>query len=183
MSVKLKGFTLIELLVVVAIIGILAAVGVVAYSGYTKGAKIQTAKANLKTIASWLSAESSKVCTAMQGPSNNGMFFENGNFNTFVKCSDDGTALAYAASQHFHKNSIFKNPYTGENAIPNKAISSSFNITRNGLQTVSSSYVAKGEIMFFNLGGEEMSVVFSNVGDKNGSDKKEWIIIPAPSNF
>ena len=47
---KSRGFTLIELLVVVAIIGILAAVGVVAYNGYTKSAKTAVVKANEKTI-------------------------------------------------------------------------------------------------------------------------------------
>ena len=52
-----KGFTLIELLVVVAIIGILAAVGTVAYQGYTSGAKKNATKSNHASVVKFIAAE------------------------------------------------------------------------------------------------------------------------------
>ena len=60
---KQKAFTLIELLVVVAIIGILAAVGVVAYNGYTGAAKVSAAKTNYKNVVKQMRAELTK-CNA-----------------------------------------------------------------------------------------------------------------------
>ena len=64
---KNKGFTLIELLVVVAIIGILAAVGVVAYDGYTKSAKRSSTDILCKQIikevkAQWSGCQIGRPC-------------------------------------------------------------------------------------------------------------------------
>ena len=47
----IAGFTLLELLIVVAIIGILAGVGIPAYNGYITDSKEETAKNNLRSIA------------------------------------------------------------------------------------------------------------------------------------
>jgi len=55
-----KAFTLIELLVVVAIIGILAAVGVVAYNGYTSAAKVNATKTNHSNVVRFIMTEIKK---------------------------------------------------------------------------------------------------------------------------
>jgi|TARA_B100000315_G_C14308872_1_gene465364 type IV pilus assembly protein PilE len=60
------GFTLIELLVVVAIIGIISAIGVVAYSGYKASAEKKKAELTLNSI--YLAEEEYK--------SNNGSYYQ-----------------------------------------------------------------------------------------------------------
>ena len=63
MRTNKKGFTLIELLIVVAIIGILAGVGIPMYNGYMAKAKIESTKTNHSNIKSFIAASFTK-CSA-----------------------------------------------------------------------------------------------------------------------
>ena len=104
---KRQCFTLIELLVVVAIIGILAAVGVVAYSGYTSGAKKQAAKSNHQTLIKYFSAELQK-CNLGETK-----FIENS-----INCSDRFTNYKISQGAELVLNSKFKNSYKTNQGMP-----------------------------------------------------------------
>ena len=69
-----KAFTLIELLVVVAIIGILAAVGVVAYNGYTGAAKVNATKSIHSSVIKYITAELMKCELGESTIFNNGEY-------------------------------------------------------------------------------------------------------------
>ena len=103
---KLKAFTLIELLVVVAIIGILAAVGVTSFNGYNNMTKVSVSKSNhyqaVKEFKTLLySCETTKNVSLVSGP--------NGERTNFA-CSTGASNLQVQFTAHFFWGG-YRNPW------------------------------------------------------------------------
>ena len=101
-----KAFTLIELLVVVAIIGILAAVGVVAYNGYTGAAKVSATKMNHSKVVTHVK---SVIAQCKLDPSGK---FDLG-LNDETPCSNIYTSDATQLFVLWTQRNKMTNPYNG----------------------------------------------------------------------
>ena len=115
---KQKGFTLIELLVVVAIIGILAAIGVGAFTGFQKAAKRNATIANFENFKKFYKTELFK-CAVDEGPVK--LKNASGNIKEW-SCSEIEKKLdGFTSAMNGHLEATgWKNPYTGWPVIGDK---------------------------------------------------------------
>ena len=137
---KKKAFTLIELLIVVAIIGILAGVGIPMYNGYMATAKVQSAATNHSNVKSFVAASLTKCSTGSKTVTIG---------STARSCSANASAWSGYFREYF--NSINKNPYGPGTYV-----------------TTTGSSPALGAHMIGSSGNR--IVIKTNIGDESGAN-------------
>jgi len=137
---KKKAFTLIELLIVVAIIGILAGVGVPMYNGYMATAKIQSAATNHANVKSFVASTLTK-CSAGSTSVTLG--------SNVRQCNQAASTWSSYFRTYF--DSINKNPYGG-----------------GGYVTTTSGSPIKGGTTITSTGNQ--IILKTNIGNESGGN-------------
>ena len=160
----IKAFTLIELLVVVAIIGILAEVGVVSFGGFTGSAKTNSTKSNHAAAIKSISAEIKK-CEIQGGNLSLKSSTPPSSTSNNIACSKATTstaALGTAFINHLN-NESFKNPYDTAQG----AFASSGTTTGQTIITVSGSTITL-TTRYLESDGTTVTVLTGSVTDERG---------------
>ena len=122
---KKKAFTLIELLIVVAIIGILAGVGIPMYNGYMANAKIESSNTNHSNNKSFIAASLTRCSSGSPSVSIS---------NEDVDCDDQDLKDAFI--EYF--TDLNKNPYA--TSVPSMMDTDTPVCGQSGLQVADNVY-------------------------------------------
>ena len=154
---------MIELLIVVAIIGILAGVGVPMYNGYMASARVQSATTNHNNVVSFVTATLTRCArgspTVMLG-------------GTRRNCSDNSSLMARHFITYF--NSISTNPY-GENDFNGTDATTPSGGPRLGLTGITGTTTGRRISIRTNIGNEAGQNAF--IPPASGGPGNMWIII------
>ena len=153
---------MIELLIVVAIIGILAGVGIPMYNGYMANAKVQSATINHKNVVSFVTATLTK-CASGSATVTLG--------STVRDCSDNSSLWAGYFITYF--NSISTNPY-GKTAFNGPDATTPSGGPRLGLTGIDGTATGNTIYIRTNIGNESGESAFLPVPDGPGN---MWIKI------
>ena len=149
-----KSFTLIELLIVVAIIGILAGVGIPMYNGYMAKAKIETVRANYSIAKSFIA---SSFASCNTGASYIELNYTGLNFK--ISCNKTAEEMNDHFAHYLTSTAGMKNPYYA--APYNYGVSLHSNYKKYGMCSL-------GSICMYGSGNK--IYIGANTGDEDGGD-------------
>jgi prepilin-type N-terminal cleavage/methylation domain-containing protein len=152
-----NGFSLIELLVVVAIIGILAAAGVVAYNGFMANAKVSSTKANHTSIVKFLASNFTGCSTGNTAIN----WTTNSSGSTRAEACGSDTSRHLNYMQNHFKFENFNNPYVTSNSAV---------LRRSGVPSDSSSGWGYTYINCGRSGTTDRCIITTRYGKRAGTD-------------
>ena len=164
-----KAFTLIELLVVVAIIGILAAVGVTTFNGFQQKAKINTTKQAFttakKNLSIALSACRNEIGYKWQKNGNNCLSGPVNGDTIAWGIYNDMKSVLYKSN--VYDPSVKAVEWNQSYGVAYCPISKSAKIPKGQVVV---GYGNNGSKNHCNIGGGNMSCIRANIGDNDGND-------------